>query len=188
MTTVHIPVNSVRYAFRPVRESMQNVKFQLLKNVTQSNEISRVSGGQVREKTGLLKPLHQGSDHCVKKNLRNVRNNSNRNEAVSENVEAQKYCSEDTVGINNFLGSLTNSVDFSNEIEGDAIEFWKIERDIKGLGAFFSALSIPDSDAGAVQKIKQVLVMTKMLHDSYTDNDVLSINSIKKIFNSLSIM
>ncbi len=175
-----IHTHTVRNSYPAVRGIKRNVKFKSLKNVRQSNKTYQTSGGNFKGKIDLIKQMAQDPALCIKKDLMSVRNNSKRNEVLNENVKAQKSCPEDTVGINNFFNSLPDSFDFSKKMEQDAVEFWKNKKDIKGFGDFLSVLSAPGSNSQSVQKVKLALVMTQKLHDSCADNDISSIDAIKK--------
>ncbi|QZN94799.1 hypothetical protein [Symbiopectobacterium purcellii] len=175
-----IHIHTVRNSYPAVRGVKENVKFKSLKNVRQSNKTYRASGGKFKGKIGLIKQMAQDPALCIKKDFMGVRNNANRSEVLNQNVEVPKSCAEDAVGINNFLNSLPNSIDFSKKMEQDAIEFWKSKKDIKGFGDFLSVLTAPGSNNQAIQKVKLALVMTQKLHDSYAENDTSNIDAVKK--------
>lgn len=132
-----IQTHTVRNSYPAVRGIKRNVKFKSLKNVRQSNKTYRTSGGKFKGKIDLIKQMAQDPALCIKKDLMSVRNNSNRNEVLNENVEAQKSCPEDAVGINKFLDSLPNSINFSKKWNRMRLSFGKAKKISKDLVIFY---------------------------------------------------
>ncbi|MCW2488542.1 hypothetical protein J5069_21795 [Candidatus Symbiopectobacterium sp. NZEC127] len=112
--------------------------------------------------------------------VRNVRSGSNKNEAKSENIGASPSNTHDAVAFNNVFDSLDSSLTFINQSENDAMAFLRKDGSIEGLDKFFTVLSKADNDVVAVAKVKQIVVMLKMLSDSSTRSVAPDTAEIKK--------
>ncbi|MGK2888106.1 MAG: hypothetical protein ACSLEN_00205 [Candidatus Malihini olakiniferum] len=96
-----------------------------------------------------------------------MRGDVNKNEAHVEDVSYQHISTHDALIFNDILGSLDSSVSFLSKNKEEVMIFLLEKENIKGLDKFFTILSNPNNDPFAVNKIKQIFVMVKMLNKSY---------------------